>query len=532
MRLAAADLLPLAEVVVDETGQYQEFEELIGRGGRPRRLPVRTLQVGIVLTALLGLPLHLTRVYQVLCALPDGDRTRLGIRSRDKSGRAHDIKYRQIEYLFNRVIAHLDSSPVLRRRPGETVRSWRARLRAALPTTEDGAVRDQRLAMVSDRLLDATIPGSLRDHGHHAIDWTDVATWARFRGRSAPATDLNARLGRRPSRQPYTKNEYYFGYAEQIIIMVPAEEGPPVPELVRRIGFAPANAVHPMEALPILQRMVEAGIPPGDLLADSAYSYKKGWTLRVTALGYELVGDVHPNDRGPKGTEQGATICEGCFYCPAMPRDLLQIARPGPTTDKEKAARLIGLADSRRSYRLANKGRPDADGYRRYTCPATAGKVRCPLKPDSMALSLSKPMIIQPPDFPPLCCTQHTITVSPEVANKTRQKHDYNTSRWHISYARRVAAERGVSTIKDWAGENLNRGSIRLVGRAKIWFMRAHAWAARNLRMLVAFDRRQAALQVNPPRQTRSRRRTRTYEVLVANLEPPAAPANGPPALD
>jgi hypothetical protein len=52
----------------------------------------------------------------------------------------------------------------------------------------------------------------------------------------------------------------------------------------------------------------------------------------------------------------------------------------------------------------------DTDGYHRVTCPAAAGKIRCPLRPASMTLDRSRPEILTPPGHPPTCCTQQTIS--------------------------------------------------------------------------------------------------------------------------
>ena len=53
-------------------------------------------------------------------------------------------------------------------------------------------------------------------------------------------------------------------------------------------------------------------------------------------------------------------------------------------------------------------------------CPATMGKIRCPLRPASMTLTRDRPEILTPPEHPPACCTQQTITVPADVAAKTR----------------------------------------------------------------------------------------------------------------
>jgi hypothetical protein len=117
--------------------------------------------------------------------------------------------------------------------------------------------------------------------------------------------------------------------------------------------------------------------------------------------------------------------------------------RPGkpPSTTKKTAE--LGR------YKLAPHTGDDPDGYHRAMCPATAGKVRCPLRPESMILSRDRPEIPSPPEHPPACCTQQTITIPPQAGAKTRQKHHYPGPEWRRSYARRTSAERAFATIKD-----------------------------------------------------------------------------------
>jgi hypothetical protein len=74
-----------------------------------------------------------------------------------------------------------------------------------------------------------------------------------------------------------------------------------------------------------------------------------------------------------------------------------------------------------------------------------------------MLLDRDRPEILTPPEQPPACCTQHTITVPPQVAVKTRQKHDYPSADWRRSYTRRTSAERANSTLKDTATTSIAR---------------------------------------------------------------------------
>ena len=90
-------------------------------------------------------------------------------------------------------------------------------------------------------------------------------------------------------------------------------------------------------------------------------------------------------------------------------------------------------------------------------CPAVMGKLRCPLRAESMALDRQRPEILAPPQYPPASRTQQTLTVPPEVHPKTAQKHDYPSAAHRRSYARRTAAERTFSTAKDPASNDIGR---------------------------------------------------------------------------
>ncbi len=101
------------------------------------------------------------------------------------------------------------------------------------------------------------------------------------------------------------------------------------------------------------------------------------------------------------------------------------------------------------------------------------------------------------------------------------QKHDYPSAAHRRSYARRTAAERGFSTIKDPATNTISRGWCRLMGLppTALWLAALHA--VRNQRILDAWNTRQAENQRRataglPPR-TRKRRRKTTLASLTAS---------------
>jgi hypothetical protein len=63
----------------------------------------------------------------------------------------------------------------------------------------------------------------------------------------------------------------------------------------------------------VLTAMPGQGIPLGDILDDSGYAHRDAgaWAIPLRAASAQLVQDLHPPDRGPKGTHHGAIISNG-----------------------------------------------------------------------------------------------------------------------------------------------------------------------------------------------------------------------------
>ena len=146
-----------------------------------------------------------------------------------------------------------------------------------------------------------------------------------------------------------------------------------------------------------------------------------------------------------------------------------------------------------------------------------------------MALSFDRPEILAPPENPPTCCTQQTVTVPPTVAAKTRQKHDYPSKAHRISYARRTAVERSNSRIKDTATTDISRGWCRVMGVSAMSLLLACALVVSNLAVIDAFEARQvdnaARLAAGKPPRTRKRRRKTLADLAGANAPPEGKPA-------
>lgn len=523
------------EQIISASG-VADIELLLPIGVRPRQLKVTTLLIGMTLVMRAGRPAFLTDVHTTLTALPESVQRRLGVITHWPD-REHRLTYRQVEYTFDRVVAALGKD------------------------TPDGTP-SQQLHDVLDRLLEASVQVLGEPScSSYAVDWTDQATWSlpppkkpstpRMPAAANPlgddatpedhdtsqadttadqppptppsCADTEASWGHRRGDAPGQHDELFFGYYLQAATTVNDEHGPQIPELARRIHLASCKHDPPAAFVPVLERMHHAGITITDLLADSGYSYRvpETWALPIRQLGIDLIHDLHPNDRGPHGTHHGATCSNGRLYCPATPTTLLTLGPlPRAATTEQTNIHDQQTAELAK-YKLSPITRPDPDGYHRVSCPASQNKIRCPLKPGSLTLPHDRPTVPAPPEHPPVCCTQTTITVPPSINAKTAQKHNYPSPQHRTSYNRRTAAERTFATLTDRATNDLSRGWCRQTGLTPIALFTATALIARNIRVADAFAARQAdndrrATHGLPPK-TRKRRRTTIHDLATAH---------------
>ncbi len=487
-------MIPLAvlEAVIDASGVAPRIEAALPVGVRARQLTARTLLAGMCLAQADHRPAHLTRVHQALTALSGKDQRRPGVTAEWKHG-PHLLTYRQAERTFGLIAG-------------------------ALARDEPGGLPSDRLQRTCDDLLEASVPEEFKDASSSlAVDWTDMETFSRPPpAKAGECADREASRGHRKNNLLRRQDELFYGYYLSAGIMMPGENGPPVPELARRATL-PSCRHDPVRALvPVLTAMPAAGIPPGGILAGSGYAHRDAdaWALPLRAAGAQLAQDLHPHDRGPKGTHDGAIIANGNLYCPAAPSTLLELGPLARGATREQAAAHDAKTAELARCKPGRLTRDDADGYHRVTCPAVMGKIRCPLRPASMTLDRDRPEILQhPQQHPQECCTQQTITVPPQATAKTAQKHDYPSAAHRRSYARRTGAERGFATAKDPASNDISRGWCRLMGLAPLMLFTATPLIVRNQRILAAWDARQEENQRRaaaglPPRTRKRRRKT------------------------
>jgi hypothetical protein len=477
------------EKIIDASGVAPRIEVMLPAGVRRRQLSVRTLLAGLCLTQGDHRPAHLTRVHQALTSLPEDEQRRLGVIADWKHG-PHRLTCRQTERTFGLVTAALGKD------------------------APDG-LPSRALQAACDGLLEASIPDQFKHASTSlAADWTDLDSFSRPPPHgTSDCADPEASWGHRKNNLLRSQDELFYGYYLSAGVMVPEENRGAVPELARRAAVSSCRHDPVRAFAPVLTALPGQGIPLGDILDDSGYAHRDAgaWALPLRQAGAQLIQDLHPHDRGPKGTHEGAIIATGNLYCPCTPRPLTELGPLARTATKEQAADHDRKTSELARYKLGRLTADDEDGYHRVQCPAAMGKVRCPLRPAPMLLDRDRPEILQPPEHPPVCCAQQTITVPPDVLAKTAQKHDYPSAAWRRSYARRTGAERGFATAKDPASNDIARGWCRLMGLAPLMLFTAVLLVVRNQRILAAWNARQEENQrraaAGLPPKTRKRRR-------------------------
>jgi hypothetical protein len=492
-------MIPLAvfEEIIDASGVAPRIEAMLPIGVRHRQLRVRTLLAGMMLCQADHRPAHLARVHQALVSLPGDDQRRPGVIA-DREHGPHLLTYRQTGYTFGLVAD-------------------------AAGKEEPDGLPSGRLQRICDDLLEASVPEEFKDASRSlAVDWTDLESFSRPPPHgTSDCAGPEASWGHRKNDLLRSQDELFYGYYLSAGVMMPEENGPAIPELARRATLSSCRNDPVRAFAPVLTALPGQGIPLGDILDDSGYAHRDAgaWAIPLRAAGAQLVQDLHPHDRGPKGSHDGAIISNGNLYCPQTPRPLLDLGPLARTATKEQATDWERKTSELARYKLGRLTADDADGYHRVQCPAAMGKIRCPLRPASMRPDRDRPEILQAPEHPQACSTQQTITVPADVNAKTRQKHDYPSAAWRRSCARRTGAERGFATAKDPATNDIARGWCRLMGLAPLMLFTTVLLIARNQRIIDAWTARQEDNQrraaAGPPPRTRKRRR-KTLAMLAA----------------
>lgn len=519
------ETVSFAATLVDRGGKAPVIEAALAhRTGRRRPLPVRAMLAALVCLALDDRPLFLTEATRLLfCRLSPASRRLLGVTGTAATQQAFLAAYRRVRYCFHAILETMDPSPLPKnRRLSE--QDLKARTRR-MTSAEVKAARDRLEAFINS-LLEASICVLTEQEraafdGSAGLDATPVPLFSRGPSRrtglcaSDPDGGWYVREGDHREREDDKgKLLRKIAWALEATIATtarPPGTGPACPNLATGLALARPGEDPGGTGARVLASVAARGHKAGWLGYDRAYTaaLPGRFHLPARALGYSPVMDYRADQLGIQASTGGAILVEGTWYCPALPEPLITATARlrDHAIDRELYDQQI---TARAAYQLKRKDGPDADGYRRLSCPALGDHpgLICPLRQASLSPRDGRPKVLQPPDEPPKICRQTAITIPPDAGARYRQDLPYASPAWHARYATLRNTIEGLNGYaKDPAHQALAQpGRRRVRGIAACSLFTALLLMAANIRKIRAWRALTASAKAATARRARRRR--------------------------
>src|SRR5665213_2378713 len=557
-----------AVAMVDSSGLSEKIEEWRakgrrGPGGRPETFPMRALLVAMLLCPGTDHPVLATAMTDVLFKrISPTMRHELGIPKPPGrlDVRAQRATYRNVRTRLHGLFNLMDPSPTPKnRRLDPDTYAARVKERRSSHTDEEWAERARRLEWFINEIIEMSIRALPREvrrqwQGNSAVDATVVPTFARPDRRHRRMRKGEAPLVVTHSADPdadwYVRNpteakpdgeadKAHWGYEASLVVSGSDNPGQPQPFPSLVLGMATLHKPGRQpgrQAVRVLASIHDRGHPARLLAGDRAYSSAKpeDFQLPARALGYQPVFDYKIDQLGIQGSYAGMLQIEGAWYCPPIPKVLIEATidyRSGTIDETTYKARL----DERWKFLVLPKSGPDAEGHIRLRCPASnpAPVARCDLKPASVGPKTQGrvriPVTAAVRTHPPTICTQQSVTVPPEAGAKLAQPLLYGSEEWRAAYVTLRSTNEGMNGfLKDGAREALGdpqRRRIRGVAAQSVFV--ALLLCAANLRKIESFLAQRAAEAAGMVRRRPRRRRTRDLDEWFPEVPPPGLPASG-----
>lgn len=247
----------------------------------------------------------------------------------------------------------------------------------------------------------------------------------------------------------------------------------------------------------ILQSIADRGHPIGRATGDRGYAASakpEDYQIPLRRLGYKIYTDYRDNQLGKQEGYAGAIQVEGAFYCPSMPKKLIEATidyRAGAIDHKTWRLRI----KERRQYVLRAKEKPDAAGRVPMMCPARGpgATVSCPLVTGGCGKADdAKTTIYDPPEEKKrdsICKNASSVSFPIEAAAKFIQDVPYGSDEWTNVYPTdRNTIEGHNGFLKDGSFEAIADGTRRRIrGYGGQYLLLGILVVAGNLRKLQAF---------------------------------------------
>lgn len=252
------------------------------------------------------------------------------------------------------------------------------------------------------------------------------------------------------------------------------------------------------------------------LLADRAYNGGKieDFHIPLRLQDVRLVIDYPQKELGLQSSHEDLILVDGSWYVSYMPKDLIERSKTlryevkdpetGRTRTISDEAGWEKLIAAREPYRMIPKGRPDKDGYQRYSYPKPGSY----LAYDRGAKKLITPKTARTISIPIDAGEQITEKGrEPRPAIKWLQEFPYNSAKYNGFYGMRNLVESSNDLIKDGNQEDLANPKKR-TGRGFAFHYLAAALGAvsANVRRIATFFEADHKRATNP--RERIRRRT------------------------
>lgn len=378
-----------------------------------------------------------------------------------------------------------------------------------------------------DMLLEATIDPACENTKSIAIDGTGIDSWGRRRKRKGTDTwissDPDARWRRRSKDNPWRQPMY--GYDLTVAVTIPELNGTDIPLAARAMRFRPATQGGVTMGRSVVKEVARQQGVLGDVVADREYTATKdgrNFILPVRALGGEPVFELTQTQLGAHGTTHGAVMIDGHPFSPATPKALYKLTPPAASASWKEIAAYQQRIETRSKYAMVQHGSRKKNGSIVYQCPASAGKLSCPLVAHSHPRSF--PAVFAPKSAAPgsICSKKYTTFQATDAPLSQRDMH--GSAAWFSSMSRRSRVEGFFGNIKNEACENLRRGTIRVRGLVKTGILVAFSVASANLRLARAFAKRTPAAPVKKRGRPKKVGVVKYADVFVADTG-----ANAPP---
>lgn len=459
-----------------------------GTGGRKRTITVEQLFAGVMLAALDGRGLLFWRATKALYRrLSPAMRTRLGITKNPETRKEWKAAYKVVRTMFWDIVAVMNPSEYPKNRVLKKLELERRRIFMTKAESEEML---RRLDWVCNQLLEASIAVLNREtkrrllrlwRGSLGLDATMINTNAQGTGKKSEwassdpdaawgiregdhmdpdlelEIDFDALInalpdvsegskGRRDRKRNPVKGKagkrkvtkVTFGYDVHYAIMGPDRPTKDryFPRLVLGMALDRPGCNPGKNAMRVLGSIRGRGHAPGRLGVDRLYipgCAPENLQDLARELGYVPVFDYRKDQLGIMDWADGAILVEGIWYCPAMPKNLINATIHYRLGD-EKGVKISletyrKRIEARRQYRMRLHD-IGTDGQRVFRCPAELGKkvppkVSCGRKPKSLGRpGLTVVDTRHLPKEMPKCCSQVSITIHPSSEERKYRQDD------------------------------------------------------------------------------------------------------------